>query len=200
MKQVDWAVPEPREGLAGFWDRFAGPGATGAEIWFQMAGALVIGAVATWYYFAQRGLEAGWAAGIVLVVLAIDLGGGVATNATGAAKRWYHRAEQGWRQHMGFVAMHGVHVGLVAWLLVEDGLVFFILSYGMLLGIAAVILAVPLYLQRPVAMVAYALVLLAAQTPVLAPPGLEWFVPLLFLKLIVSHLLFEVRFSPQQVG
>lgn len=192
--QIDWEPPTPRAGVAGAWDRFIGPGATAAEEWVQLAGGLLIGLAGVALYLAQDGVRHDWLALLVLVVIAIDIGGGIVTNATSAAKRWYHRRGQGARQHVLFVAVHGVHIALVAWLWAEDAMMYFALVYAMLLGASVLALAVPLYLQRPVAFASYALVLLAAQTPWLATAGLDWFVPLLFLKLQLSHLVREAPF------
>jgi hypothetical protein len=68
--------------------------------------------------------------------------------------------------------------------------------YAYLLAAAAVILSVPLYLKRPVAFVIYCVAVLAGLYALGVPPGLEWFVPLFFLKLVVAHLLPEVAYRP----
>jgi hypothetical protein len=49
-------------------------------------------------------------------------------------------------------------------------------------------LVVPLYLRRPVALAVYAGVLLISIYVLPQPEGLEWFLPLFCLKLLVSHL------------
>lgn len=196
MRRMDWNVPAPRPGLAGAWDRFIGPGATASEEIVQLAGGAAIGLVACGLYVMERGVPAEWGVALVLVLIALDLGGGIGTNATGAAKRWYHRPGQGWPQHMGFIAVHLVHVALVSWLWAADGAAFFLGTGGMLLVASGVVLGVPLHVQRPVAFCVYALVLLAAQLPWLAAPGLDWFIPLLFLKLILAHLVVEAPFAP----
>ncbi|MFZ0613588.1 MAG: hypothetical protein WAM73_15220 [Desulfobacterales bacterium] len=49
-------------------------------------------------------------------MLAFDIVGGVTTNATSSAKRWYHRSGQTALNHMGFIALHLLHIFLVAWL------------------------------------------------------------------------------------
>jgi len=54
---------------------------------------------------------------------------------------------------------------------------------------AGLILATPLYLQRPVALGLYGLVLLSDRSLFAPTPGLEWFWPLFFPKHLVSHLL-----------
>lgn len=37
----------------------------------------------------------------IAVILVFDIVGGIATNATSTAKRWYHRAERGLPQRLG---------------------------------------------------------------------------------------------------
>ena len=60
------------------------------------------------------------------------------------------------------------------------------------------ILRSPLYLQRPVAFSVFGLGLLA-NTYLAAPtPGLEWFLPIFLLKLLLSHLLREEPYRPAQ--
>lgn len=51
-----------------------------------------------------------WQLGAI-AILGFDLVGGVLTNATAAAKRWYHRPGQGCLQHMAFVSMHLFQLG-----------------------------------------------------------------------------------------
>lgn len=129
----------------------------------------------------------------VAALLALDLVGGVVTNATAAAKRWYHRPGQGFRQHFGFVAVH-LHPFLVAWLFLDGNWGFGAIVYGYLLLAALLILWPPLYIQRPLAMVLWLVGLLIGLYGVALPAGLEWFVPVFYLKLLVSHLLKELPF------
>jgi hypothetical protein len=136
----------------------------------------------------------------LIAILGFDLVGGVLTNATAAAKRWYHRPGQGWQQHMGFVGVHLVHIGLVALLLRGGDGLFFAGVASYLLLAAGLILASPLYLQRPVALGLYGLALLGDRYLFAPTPGLEWFLPVFFLKLLVSHLLNETAYRPSDRG
>lgn len=200
MTQIDWEPPAPRAGMAGAWDRFMGPGATGAEEGVQAGFGLAIAAGCLALFWLGGGFGLGWPAIALAVVLAADLGGGLITNATSAAKRWYHRPGHGRGAHLRFVAVHGIHIAAVAWLMAGQGWLYFGLAYGFLLAAAVVITAVPLYLQRPVALGLAGLGILMAQLPLLAIPGLGWFLPLLWLKLLVAHLVKEAPFAPDQNG
>jgi len=139
----------------------------------------------------------------VVIGLGMDLIGGVVTNSTSAAKRWYHREGQGLVQHMTFISIHAMQIAAVAFLFCfqEDRQWFYFLAvYGSLLVSSVVVLSVPLYLQRPVAMSLVSAAIPLSMSNVLpATPGMEWFIPLLFLKLLVSHLTVETSFQPGEV-
>jgi len=185
----------PRPGWLGWLDRFAGPEATPAELWIQFLpalGALVVApAYALTLPIQWTGVQLG-----LIALLGLDLVGGVLTNATLSAKRWYHRPGQGWPQHLSFVALHVVHVFLVAWLFRGGDWLFFGAGAGYLLGAATVIVFSPRQLQRPVALGLFGIALLGDCYGFTPTPGLEWFVPFFFLKVLVSHLLPEEPYSP----
>lgn len=191
--------PAPRSGWKGLLDRLIGPGATPAELSLQFVPSLGAAIAAPLYASTLLIDWSLWQLGII-AILGFDLVGGVLTNATAAAKRWYHRPGQGWLQHMGFVGVHLVHVGLVALLFRGGDGLFFAGVSGYLLLAAGLILASPLYLQRPVALGLYGLALLGDLYLFVPTPGLEWFLPLFFLKLLVSHLLKETAYRPDDRG
>jgi hypothetical protein len=159
-------------------------------------GAAVVAGVALPVYAVLRGL--GWTV-IQLVVgglVAADLAGGVVANAAGPAKAWYHRPGQGFWQHLGFVAVHIIDIALVAGLFRGMDWAYAGGVYGYLLLATIVVLRVPLYLQRPVALLLYGGAILLDVYLFPATAGMEWFVPVLFLKLLVAHVLREAPFRP----
>lgn len=198
MTPIDWIPPEPRQGWDGAWDKFIGPGATKAELWVQLGGGMLLAAAILLFTFPQR-TTLGWSFWQWLVVglLAVDLSGGIITNATAAAKRWYHRPGQGFWAHLSFIAVHGFHLAVVAWLFREGDWLFFVVTYGYLLAAAILILRVPLYLSRPLAFLCMAGSILISQSLLTPTPGLTWFLPFFYLKLLLSHLLKEAPFSPE---
>lgn len=107
------ATLQPRSGWLGQLDRFIGPGATPAELILQLAPSLCAAISAPLYASTLPVAWSPWQLGLI-AILGFDLVGGVLTNATSAAKRWYHRPGQGWRQHLTFVSVHLFHIGLVA--------------------------------------------------------------------------------------
>ncbi|MEM9542721.1 MAG: hypothetical protein AAGA60_24920 [Cyanobacteria bacterium P01_E01_bin.42] len=188
-------IPTPRSGWKGQLDRFIGPGATPAELALQLVPSIG-SAIAASLYASTLPIDwTPWQLGAI-AILGFDLVGGVLTNATAAAKRWYHRPGQGWRQHLGFVSVHLFHIGLVALLFRGGDSLFFASISSYLLLAAGLILAIPVYLQRPIALGLYGLALLGDRYIFAPTPGLEWFLPLFFLKLLVSHLLKETAYQP----
>lgn len=192
--KIDWTYPEPGKGLIGSLDRFIGPGATRAEIALEL-GVAFVAAIAVPAYALWAGLGWSWLQLAVAAVLAFDIAGGVATNATASAKRWYHREGQGFWQHFAFTAVH-LHPLIVAWLFLGMDWAFFGIVYGYLVLAAAAVLLTPLYLRRPVALTLYCGGLAVGLYALSPTPGLEWFVPLFYLKLLVSHILREEPYAP----
>jgi hypothetical protein len=191
---TDWNYPRPRKGRIGLLDQLLGPGATKMEVGLEIlisTGAMV----AVVGYSTSYHLGWDWLQYLVSALIAFDIAGGVFTNATSAAKRWYHRPGQGFLQHFGFVAIH-IHPLIVAWLFLDMSWAYFFIVYGYLLIATLVILLVPQYLQRPIAMAGYGGGLLLALYVLPQIPGLQWFVPFFYLKLLVSHLVKEEPYKP----
>ena len=185
----------PGTGFQGALDRLIGPGASPAEVWLQLIPAVTAAVAATAYAISLPTAWTGWQLGLI-AFLGFDLAGGVITNATSSAKRWYYRPGQGWKQHLAFVATHLVHIGLVAWFLRSGDWLFFCSVSGYLIAAASIIVGVPLYLQRPVALGLYGLALIGDRYIAAPTVGLEWFLSVFFLKLLISHLLQETPYRP----
>lgn len=195
MAEDRWQYPKPRRGFGGAVDRLLGPGTTRAEFALILGTATAAG-VALLVYALTMEVEWNTAQYALAIYFVVDLSAGVVANATTAAKRWYHRQEQGFVQHFGFVATHVPYPLLVAWFFRDGDWAYFLAVYGYLLLAALIVLRIPLYLRRPVAYLLLGGALVINSYIFLPTPGLEWFVPLLFLKLIVSHLLREEPYPP----
>lgn len=158
------------------------PGTTRPEIVVLLAGALAITAAVV----AVAAVRApGWSVlqWAIAVAVAFDFGGGVAGNATAAAKRWYHRPGRV-RGRLLFYALH-LHPFLLAWAFAFPWEQAAALYAGMLLAAALVELA-PRAVAQPVALAAVAVGLVAAGAGTW-PAGLEWFAPVYLLKLVGAH-------------
>lgn len=177
---------QPRPGLLGFWDRFVGPGMTPGETCLVL-GSSMMGAVLAAAHIATLGY--GWPLVILGALIAADVIGGAVCNMTETTKRWYHRPEQTARDHFGFIALHVAHVVVVAWAFrgPDFDLIYAIVISAWLLVAAVIVLYAPQLLRRPAATLLYSIAL-GLSLYVLSPtPGLEWFVPLLFVKLLIGH-------------
>lgn len=191
---VVWQAPPPRRGLLGQWDEFIGPGATRHElllIWLAGIGG-VAGAVLYAWTREMHWSAIQWA---VAVLTALDLFAGVVANATSTTKRWYHRPGRTSRHHLLFAAAH-LYPFLIAWIFRSGDWLYAVLVYGYMLTAAGLIVQAPVYLKRPLAMLLF-LAGLAIPWLLLAPtPGLHWFVPVLYLKILVCHLVPETPYRP----
>ncbi|MEM8533633.1 MAG: hypothetical protein AAGF95_22515 [Chloroflexota bacterium] len=197
LPNVRWYVPPLRAGLAGQWDGFIGPGATRAETWLIL-GASIFGAVLPLLYAVSY--NPGWSILqlIVAVCIGLDLWGGVVAHATSTTKRWYHRPGQSFIQHFLFVCAHVLHIALLAWLFRALDWYFVGVIGGYLLITTLLILKAPLYLRRPLALLVCCGALIVNSYVVAPTPGLEWFVPVLFLKLIIGHIVPEEPYLPME--
>ena len=193
---ISWDYPAPRSGWAGMVDRFTGPGATQAELGLQLLPAVMAAIAAPLYAVTLSHSWTSLQLGL-MALLGLDCVGGILTNATATAKRWYHRPGQGWRQHLAFVSMHIVQISLVALLFRGNDWMFLAIVSGYLLTASIAILCSPLYLQRLVALGLYGVALLGDRYLLSPTLGLEWFLPFLMLKLLVSHLLKEAPYRSE---
>lgn len=192
---IDWQYPPPRPGLDGALDRFIGPGTTRAELMLEIVVSLGA-ALALVVYALVNTL--GWNALQMLVaaLLALDIAGGVVTNAASSAKRWYHRVGQSAVNHLAFVAVHIAHVMLLVVFFRAGDWGYAAGVYGYLMLAAVIIAFSPMYLRRPIAFT-FLMGAFAVNAYVLLPsPGFEWFLPAFTLKLLVAHLLREEPYRP----
>jgi hypothetical protein len=179
---------QPRQGWIGYWDRFVGPGATRNELMLTWVAALS-GAATVCAYALLAGLPWSTLQFVVASLLAADLVGGVATNATETAQRWYHRQGQTARDHLIFIGVHVAQIALVAWVFRSGDWLFVAGTYSYLMLVSVVVASVPSSMKRPMAMLAVVDALVIGLMIFTPTPGLEWFFPALVLKLIACHFL-----------
>ncbi|MFD0374387.1 hypothetical protein [Streptomyces sp. NPDC127112] len=191
--RISWEIPATPSGLAGRLERFMGPGKSRSESVVETIGLLgcaLLLAAGLW----SSGAARDWSTGqLVVVALAgLDLIGGVLTNATNAAKRWYHRADPvARRARLLFVSAHLIHLAAMGLYVLSGDLAWTSANAGLLLGGAAAVEFAPVHLRRPVAMAVLMAAVLVNLFWLPVPAALAWFVPLFFLKLLVCHLVPE---------
>ncbi|KAF0845150.1 hypothetical protein [Nocardia caishijiensis] len=175
-------------------DRLIAPGATRSEAALCYSSAVIGGLLAA--------LLAGRAGGSALVVVVValigfDLFGGAVVNATASAKDWFHRPGRTARHHLTFVAVHGQPFVLA---LVVPGFGWWAAAagYGIVLGAAVVVIAVPDSLRGPTAFATTVFGVAITTTMLAVPTFLLWFGPVLLIKLLLAHLQpGTARISPQ---
>lgn len=191
---VNWENPQPRKGIAGIADRFFGPGNSRAEIVVQLLGVAIVSALLLGFLLSKAeelGLNGGQIA--VLVLFGIDAIGGVLTNSTGAAKRWYHRP--GTRtERLSFVAFHFVHLAVIGLVVLANDWGWIGVNVVILVGSAIVIEFSPIDIRRPIAggLFISAVLLNLWFAPIAAE--LMWAPVIFYFKLLICHMLPEAPF------
>ncbi|MDX6763131.1 MULTISPECIES: hypothetical protein [Streptomyces] len=191
--RISWDIPATPPGLAGRLERFMGPGKSRSESMVEtvgLVGCALLLAAGVW----SSGAARDWStAQLVVVALAgLDLIGGVLTNATNAAKRWYHRADPAARRaRLLFVSAHLVHLAAMGLFVLDGDLDWTLGNAALLLGGAAAVEFAPVHLRRPVAMAVLMAAVLVNLFWLPVATALAWFAPLFFLKLLVCHLVPE---------
>jgi len=190
---IDWEVPPTSSGWAGRLERFMGPGKTRAESAVEAAGAAVCAGVLTAGIWSS-GAHRDWSAlHLAIVALAsLDLIGGVLTNATNAAKRWYHRpAPAARRTRLLFVSAHLLHLAAMGLIVLSGDWTWTLANSALLLTGALAVELTPVELKRPLSMAVFMTAALTNLFWLEVPTALAWFAPLFFLKLLVCHLVPE---------
>jgi hypothetical protein len=184
-------------------DPLVGTGATRAETVLTWAASFV-GLLLYPYLYLTGRLDWLWWQYVVAGLIVLDIAGGVVANSLNACKRFYHTPVRDdepsyvglLKNHLLFVAFH-IHPILVGLLYGGVGGLWYGLSwYTFLLVSSIVVLQVPLYLRRPMAMMAILVALLVNGYVIEPVAGFEWLVPALALKIVYGHLVREEPYRP----
>ena len=198
---VDWRRVPPVRGFWTIFDRFFGPGMTRREWFVLVAGILIAyaGMITLW----SRNDAVGWFDEVALtwaLIASADIFGGIMTNATNSAKRWYHPiAARGHRMRLVFLAVHVLHLAAIGFLVLpfakqELGFApwqWFALNLALLYALATIVEFTPLDVQRPMAFAAWLTAVFLNLVIVPLPLILSYFVPLFFLKLLICYVPIE---------
>ena len=178
-------------------DKIIGPGATPTEkalqLWVPVIAIVIVCGIGLY-----QGYDWTWGQYAVAAFFALDMVGGIATNLTSAAKRWNFRPGNGFKEHMFFIGLHLIQLSLASYFFLGFDLVWIAVIYGYLMLSIAFIPAWPLYLQRAVAGMVFALSIALSLYVFESPEHLEWFLPLFFFKLQISHAVQEEPYAPVQ--
>lgn len=141
---------------------------------------------------AEVPIAQGW--GIALLAFfAFDIAGGAVANMLNSCKRFYHgalRPDEGRSARIAknprvFSAIH-IHPIIAAYIF-DGNFPNSVIWYLLLQVSVAITLAMPLYLRRASAATFVLLALLGNQSFMPLGTGLEWFIPCLFIKIVLGH-------------
>ncbi|MGW5067531.1 hypothetical protein ACWEQJ_15665 [Streptomyces cyaneofuscatus] len=200
--KVDWRIPPSPPGWTGRLERFMGPGRTRAESVVEAGGGIAVALVLAAFLW-RVDSRPDWSAlqWAVVAVVGLDLIGGVLTNASNAAKRWYHRQNpRGRRSRLTFVGMHTLHLAAIGLVVLDGDWIWTLGNAAALLMGAVLVEFAPVALTRPVAMACYMAAVLLNLGWLEVPAALAWFAPLFFLKLLVCHLVAEAPLEAARPG
>jgi uncharacterized membrane protein YhaH (DUF805 family) len=175
----------PRQGILGVWDTIVGPKMSLTETLVCALPTLVATIYIPCYAIIHQ-LQWNNIQLILSAILAFDLFGGAIVNITPTSKRWHHRSQNGWPNYFGFVLIH-LHPILIT-LFYGASCSFFVKAYSYLILSASIILFSPKYFQKAIAISLYLGSLILSSDWLPAIDGMEWFLPVYFLKLLVSYL------------
>jgi hypothetical protein len=195
---IDWTY-------SGATDGFFGTGATKAEramVWiFGLLGTAVLG-----WYWRTSSINWAWWQYAIAALLALDVLGGVAANSLNSCKRFYHSPikpqETGLtslsKNHFAFTAIH-VHPLLIGLLFGNMNWGYGLFWYLALVLSAVLVMSIPLYLQRPLAMGLIMTAILLNLYFIQPVIGFEWLVPALFLKIVYGHIVREEPYREELI-
>ncbi len=174
-------------------DYLFGPDATRLEKGGVLLAALFSGSAVAAFWLCE---QPGWPLWVLLVTVAVaaDLGGGVVANFLPSCKRFYHQQpslealwwEKALLNPLVFSALHIYPI--LIWAIHSDVQVRVgVLWYLLLLGFTIILRGTPDNLKRPAAGLIVLAVLLLNALALPSPAGLSWFIPALFIKLVLAH-------------
>ncbi len=192
---IDWSY-------VGGADPLCGTGAMRAErlLAYGMATLFTVIILVADFYRAAPIAE-GWSIAL-LAFFSFDIAGGAVANMLNSCKRFYHsslKAGEGSGARLAknptlFTAIH-VHP-IVAAYLFHGSILNAAVWYVLLQAGVFVTLALPLYLRRAGATAITVLALLGSQSFLPLGAGLEWFIPCLFMKMVLGHAVQEEPYRP----
>lgn len=141
---------------------------------------------------------------VVLAFFAFDIAGGAAANMLNSCKRFYHTGPQPGegksarmvKNPILFTAFH-VHPIIIAYFL-QGNLLNAAVWYALLFASVATVLMLPLYLRRAAATGLTVLAVLGNQYFLPLGVGLEWFIPCLFIKMVLGHAVQEEPYRAEK--
>jgi len=195
--KINWDYKKPK----GLFEMLIGPGATGSEILLYLLAAAGSGTAIVLSNVMLRDIKWTYFQNLAAFLIAWSLAGGVVALNTSSAKRyWNSYREEGltmlFKSKPLIVLLHLVLPLIVVLMFRPGDWSYFTLISLYLVAGAAILLLMPLYLKRPVA-IALSLAGYFAEISLFeAALGIEWFAVLLFLKIFNGLMVQEEPYRP----
>ncbi|NDV18409.1 hypothetical protein GO013_03120 [Pseudodesulfovibrio sp. JC047] len=192
---IDWECP-------GTFSFTTGYGATKAEN--VLANYVIVLAPVLLYFLVWRDLDWSLTQLVVASVLALDMVGGVVTNALGSMKRFLHTEERVARSWLEKLVGSRVLFPFIHFQIFIVPLCFAVtwwyatFWYGCMMLSILFIHRLPLYLRRPVSFLIIVFSIMIGPEICAPPVGMDWFAPIYMLKLVVSHGVREEPYRPEK--
>ena len=163
-----------------------------------------VGVVIVAFFYWQNKFD--WAAWqyIVVAIIAFDVIGGAVANSLNSCKRFYHSSVQTSEPNYVklaknnlFFSMIHIHPLIVSLMFSSVSWFYGLFWYSSLQISVLTVTKTPLYLQRPVSMLIIVTALLINDYFVSFPAGLEWLIPVLFIKIVYGHTVREEPYRPK---
>lgn len=194
---IDWTY-------SGDPDPFLGTNASDGEKALSYTAATIITTlVAVLDYISPHPVANTWWRLATLILLAYDTAGGTVANSLNSYKRFYHTFAQADDGFIGrflkiphVYTLLQVHPLIISWVFrtpIERAVLWYL---ALQIAVVAV-LGVPLHLRRPMAVaVSVTAILIHGGLVPLAKFGWDWFVPCLFIKVVIAHIVQEEPYRP----
>lgn len=178
-------------------DIINGTGAYKEERFLGYLGSLIIPTLLIGLILTDK-LEWNFVQIAVGLILGFDIGGGMISNSLNSVKRFYHSPSKPSEGKSGklvkneliFSAIH-LHPFVVGMVFHNYDWRYGLYWYVIFMASVLIVYNAPLYLKRPVAMLTVMVSILVNAYLITPVYGLQWFIPLLFLKIVYGHLVRE---------
>lgn len=146
-----------------------------------------------------------WWQYIIVSILGMDIIGGAVAQMTQSVKNYYHSPlkdknstiEKFLKCKVSFTAFH-IHPIILSLVFLDVSLFYGVFWYVILVGAAYNLKKIPDYIQRQTAIIIVIAATLLHIYCVKAPVGLEWFIPVLFIKIIAGRMVSEKPHSKEK--
>ncbi len=165
----------------------------------------ILGVVFYLYFYLNNSFNWSNLQYLIAIFIAIDVVGGAIANSLNSCKQFYQYLAKSsepiylqlLKNKLLFSAIH-IHPLIVGLLFGNNDWLYGLFWYFALQIAVLITIKTPLYLSRPIAILTVAIAILINYYAIKPIPGFEWFVPLLFIKIVLGHSVIEKAYRPME--